>query len=219
MTGPPAPLEPGPRAFPRLRLLALGWLLLWAPAYAWGYGWANFLQLCDLTVILTCAGLWRGSPLLLGMQAVSSLVIDVLWDLDLAARALTGRHLSGGTEYMWDPRFPLGLRLLSFFHLVWPPLLWWALRQVGYDRRAFRAQTLLALVVLVISRMAGPDANLNFAHADPVTHRSLGGAAAQVGLTALILVGIFYLPVHVVLSGVMPRPRPVSARRSPEGAR
>jgi hypothetical protein len=217
---PPAPLEPGPRAFPRLRLVALGWLLLWTPAYAWGYGWANFLQLCDLAVILTCAGLWRGSPLLLSMQALSSLVIDVCWDLDLAWRALAGRHLIGGTEYMWDPRFPLALRLLSLFHLVWPPLLWWALRRVGYDRRALLAQAALAIVVLAVSRAVRPDVNINFAQADPFTHRSWGPAAVHVGFTAAVLVGIVYVPTHALLGRVMPRPRTISAgRRSPEEAR
>jgi hypothetical protein len=206
LTERPAPRAPGPGAFPRARTLALLWLLVWAPAYAWGYGWANFLQLCDLAVILTCLGLWRGSPLLLGMSALSSLVIDVAWDLDLVFRALSGRHLLGGTEYMWDARFPLALRLLSFFHVVWPALLWRALRRVGYDRRALLAQALLALVVLGLSRVVQPDANINFARADPFTHRSWGPAPVHVGLTALALVGLVYAPTHVLLRRVLPRP-------------
>jgi hypothetical protein len=205
LTDRAAPRAPGPGAFPRARSLALGWLLVWAPAYAWGYGWANFLQLCDLAVILTCVGLWRGSPLLLGMSALSSLVIDVAWDLDLTVRALTGGHLFGGTEYMWDPRFPLPLRLLSLFHVVWPALLWWALRRVGYDGRALLAQALLALVVLAASRVVRPDANINFAQADPFTHRSWGPAAAHVGLTAIALAGFVYAPTHALLARVMPR--------------
>jgi len=212
LTDPPAPRAPGPGAFPRARGLALVWLLVWAPAYAWGYGWANFLQLCDLAVILTCVGLWRGSPLLLGMSALSSLVIDVAWDLDLAFRALTGGHLFGGTEYMWDPRFSLPLRLLSLFHLVWPALLWWALRRVGYDRRALLAQALLALVVLGVSRVVQPDANINFARADPFTHRAWGPAPVHVGLTVLALVGLVYAPTHALMVRVMPRP----ARTGPD---
>ena len=124
---------------------------------------------------------------------------------DLAFRALTGGHLFGGTEYMWDPRFSLPLRLLSLFHLVWPALLWWALRRVGYDRRALLAQALLALVVLVVSRVVQPDANINFARADPFTHRSWGPAPVHVGLTALALVGLVYAPTHALLRRVMPR--------------
>ena len=219
MTDGLAPRVPGPPAFPRARGLALAWLLIWAPAYTWGYGWANFLQLCDLAVILTCVGLWRGSPLLLGMSAVSSLVVDVAWDLDLAFRALTGVHVFGGTEYMWDPRFALPLRLLSLFHVVWPALLWWALRRVGYDRRALLAQSLLALVVLGISRVVQPDANINFARADPFTHRSWGPPLVHVGLTALALLGLVYAPTHALLRRVMPRPALSGRPRYPGAAR
>jgi len=219
LTERPAPRAPGPGAFPRARGLALVWLLVWAPAYAWGYGWANFLQLCDLAVILTCVGLWRGSPLLLGMSALSSLVIDVAWDLDLAFRVLTGGHLFGGTEYMWDPRFPLPLRLLSLFHVVWPALLWWALGRVGYDRRALGAQAVLALAVLGASGVVQPDANINFARADPFTHRSWGPAPVHVGLTALALVGLVYAPTHALLRRVRPRPALSAPPPSPAAAR
>ena len=206
MTDRSATVESGPCAFPRVRLFALSWLAVWLPAYAWGYGWANFLHLCDLAVILTCVGLWRGSPLLLSTQAVSSLVVDVFWDLDLAFRALTGRHLFGGTEYMWESRFPLALRLLSLFHVVWPPLLWWALRRVGYDRRALLAQALLATVVLALSHVVEPGANINFAVADPFLRRAWGPATVHVGLTALVLIGLVYAPTHAVLRRVMPAP-------------
>jgi len=202
-----APRLSGPDAFPLARRFALAWLAVWVPAYAGGYGWANFLHLCDLAVILTCVGLWRGSPLLLSMQALSSLVVDVFWDLDLAFRAVSGRHLVGGTEYMWESRFPLALRLLSLFHVVWPPLLWWALRRVGYDRRALLAQSLLATVVLAVSRLVQPDANINFAVADPFLRRSWGPAPVHVGLTALVLAALVYGPTHVLLRRVMPPPR------------
>jgi hypothetical protein len=207
VTAAVAPRGPGPSAFPRLRWIALFWLLAWTPAYAHGYGWANFLNLCDLAVILTCVGLWLGSPLLLSTQAISSLVVLVVWDLDVAWRAITGRHLIGGTEYMWDARFPLALRLLSLFHVVWPPLLWWALRRVGYDKRALLAQSTFALVVLVASRVVMPDVNINFAHRDPLWHRSWGPAPVHIGLTAIGLVAVVYAPVHALLRWAMPRPQ------------
>lgn len=202
-TAAPAPRAPGPGAFPRLRWAALVWLLVWTPAYLHGYGGANFLQFCDLAVVLTCLGLWLGSPLLLSMQALSSLVIDVAWDLDVVWRAATGRHLIGGTEYMWDARFPLGLRLLSLFHVVWPPLLWWALRRVGYDRSALLAQSALAAVVLAASRAVMSGVNLNYAHRDPFWHRSWGPAPVHLALTWVALVGVLYVPVHLLLARVM----------------
>jgi hypothetical protein len=153
-------------------------------------------------------GIWAGSPLLLSTQAVSSLVVHAVWDLDVAWRVITGRHLIGGTEYMWDPRFPLGLRLLSLFHVVWPPLLWWALRRVGYDRRALLAQSAFALVILAVSRVVMPEVNINFAHRDPIWHRSWGPAPVHLGFMAIGLVGLVYAPIHALLRWAMPLPRP-----------
>jgi len=91
--------------------------LRWVPAYASVWGWTNLLHLCDIAVILTCAGLWFGSPLLLSSQAVSSIVVDLVWDLDVGWRLLSGKHLVGGTEYMWSEQVPLAVRLLSLFPL------------------------------------------------------------------------------------------------------
>ena len=52
----------------------MAWLLVWGTSYARVWGWANFLHLCDIAVILTFVGLWRGSSLLISMQALSSIV-------------------------------------------------------------------------------------------------------------------------------------------------
>ena len=106
--------------FPALRWAALAWLAAWVPAYWAFYGPVVFLNLCDIAVILTCVGLWRGSAFLLSTQAVSSLVVDAAWLLDLGWRAATGRHILGGTEYMWDPGYPAWLRALSLFHVLLP---------------------------------------------------------------------------------------------------
>jgi len=187
--------------------VALVWLVIWAPAYLVVYGFGNFLQLCDAAVILTCAGLSRGSSLLLSMAALTSLVIDILWDLDLGWRLATGRHWIGGTEYMWESRFPLWVRLLSLFHLVLPVVLLWALRRVGYDRRALGLQSLLALALLMASRCVGPVANVNFSWRDPFLHASLGPAPVHLAITLAGLWCAVYLPTHAVLSKVCPQSR------------
>src|SRR5579863_5849238 len=108
-----------------VRWLAVLWLVVWIPVYwhAWGAG--NFLHLCDIAVILTCVGLWSGNALLLSSQAVSSVVIDALWTLDVAAWMFFRRHFIGGTEYLFDPTIPLWVRSLSLFHIVMPFILLW----------------------------------------------------------------------------------------------
>jgi hypothetical protein len=188
-----------------LRVAALVWLFVFVTLYWRTYGPANFLQLCDVAVILTCWGLWRGSSLLLSSQALSSLVVDLVWDLDFLWRLVLGRHLIGGTEYMWDPRWPLGVRALSLFHVVWPVLLVWAVRRVGYDRRAWLVQSLLALVVLVASRFVLPQSNLNFAQTDPFFHRQHGPAPVHVALTWLVLITVVYWPTHRLLMRLFSR--------------
>src|SRR5712692_1999133 len=101
-----------------MRWAALAWLAVWIPAYASVWGPRNFLHLCDVAVLLTCAGLWLGSPLLLSSQAVSSILADAVWAVDAGSRLFLGRHLFGGTEYLWDASFPLAVRLLALLHLA-----------------------------------------------------------------------------------------------------
>ena len=182
----------------------MAWLLVWGISYARVWWWANFLHLCDLAVILTCLGIWRGSSLLISMQALSSIVPALFWDLDFAWRLFSGKHLIGGTEYMWDARFLLGVRLLSLFHVVWPVLLIWALGKVKYDKRALLAQTAFAVVVLVVSRCMWPEANLNFAWRDPFLHQALGPVWLHLLITASALVFFVYLPTHWLLGRLFP---------------
>ena len=190
--------------FPRMRWVAMAWLLVWGTSYARVWGWANFLHLCDIAVILTCVGLWRGSSLLISMQALSSIVPALFWDVDFAWRLFTGKHLMGGTEYMWDARFPLSVRLLSLFHVAWPVLLIWALARVKYDKRAFPLQTAFAVVVLVVSRWVQPDANLNFAWRDPFLHQAFGPVWLHLLITASALAGCVYWPTHWLLGRFFP---------------
>jgi hypothetical protein len=187
--------------FRRTRWAALAWLVLWLPTYAAVYGFGNFLHLCDVAVILTCVGLWRASRLLLSMQALN-ILIDLLWDLDFGWRLATGHHLIGGTEYMWDPRYPVGVRLLSLFHLALPVVQLSALRRVGYDRRALAAQSVLGLLLIAGGRALAPAANVNYAWSDPFLHRAFGPAAVHVALTFVGLVAVVYLPAHLILARV-----------------
>jgi len=211
MHAPSREAREGRHPFPRMRWAALLWLLLWAPAYASVWGAFNFLHLCDVAVILTCAGLWSGSALLLSSQAVSSILIDLLWDVDVASRLLTGRHLLGGTEYLWDASFPLAVRLLTLFHVVWPVLLVWSLRRVGYDRRGYWMQVALASCLLVAARFTDPRLNINYAFRDPFFHRSLGPAPVHVAVSIVGLAVLVYLPVHLVLARLFTEERALPA--------
>jgi len=186
-------------AFPVLRWIALAWLAVYVPAYAVAYGFANFLFLCNLGVLLIAFGLWTGSALLLSSQAVGLLVVSAVWTLDLASRLLTGAHWIGVTEYMWDPRWPLFTRLLSLYHTATPFLLLYTLRRVGYDARAYLFQSALAVAGILVGRLFGPQANVNGAYVDPMFKRAWGPPPVHMAVVAATLVLGVYPLAHLVL--------------------
>jgi hypothetical protein len=191
--------------FPVLRWVGLAFVAVWAPTYVIYWSPVDFLYLCNLAVILTLAGLWLGSSLLLSSQAVSTMVIGPLWLLDVVwGVVMDGQHLIGGTEYMWDATRPLWVRMLSLDHLAVPLVTWWGIRKLGYDRRAWACQAGIAALVLVISRIVAPWKNINFAQKELVTYHSWGPAPAHLLLIWGALVLLLYWPAHAVLSRVMP---------------
>jgi hypothetical protein len=188
-----------------LRWVAVGWFAVWLPAYTYYWGWRNFLQLCDIAVFLTVAGLWVGSSLLLSSQAVNVLVVSLFWAADAAWRVLLGRHLMGGTEYLWDERFPLCLRLLSLYHLALPVALLWALRRTGYDARGWKLQAAIAAVAMVAARLLEPVENYNMVYRDPFFGRLWGPAAVHIAFMWVTLVAVVYWPTHWALQRILRR--------------
>jgi hypothetical protein len=194
--------------FPHLRWAVLAWLAVWVPTYARELGWRNFLQLCDVGVFVTCLGIWRGSARLLSSQAVGTFVVSALWLLDVSARLIVGRHLIGGTEYMWNHEQPLFVRLLSLFHIATVPLLIVCLRRTGYDRRGLGLAVLIAAVVLIASRALGnPADNMNFVFRDPFLHRAWAPAPAYLAVSLAVLTLVAFLPTHLLLARTLPARR------------
>jgi len=134
-----------------------------------------------------------------------AVMAGVLWAADAGGRLLTGRHLFGGTEYMWDGQVPLAVRLLSLFHLVLPVVLVSALRRTGYDRRRLPLQVGLTALLLVVSRLVGEAKNLNFAFREPLLHRQWGPVPLHL-LAVLAGITLLYLPTHLVLTRRLPPP-------------
>lgn len=179
---------------------AIAWLVVWVPTYARVWGWANFLHLCDVAVLLSVAGFVFRSRLLLSSQAIGTVVPYMAWWVDAATRYLTGRDMAGDLGYLWDARYPLWVRLLTLYHVVLPILLIWAVARRGYDRRALALESAIVAALLVVSRFFSPTLNLNFAYRDPIFHRALGPAPVHLAaiVAAIIVVGV--LPVHVLLT-------------------
>ncbi len=120
------------------------------PYYWKTYGPANFLWICDVALLVTLAALWLENRFLASMQAVAVLGPQMLWVIDFLARLTTGSHVIGQTEYMFDMSIPLFVRGLSSFHGWLPFVLLWMVYRLGYDRRAWVAQSVLTSVLLLV---------------------------------------------------------------------
>lgn len=184
---------------------------MYVPSYALAYPLSNFVFLCNLSATLTAWALWRGHVLLLSSQAVAMPLISAAWSIDVLSRLLTGHHLIGGTAYMWDERLPLFTRLLSLYHVAVPLVQLATLRRTGYDRRGYWLQSVIAVAAVAAGRWCDPQANVNFAFADPFFRRAWGGPVTHVALIAGALVLVVYPLMHVALARAFPPPAQRSA--------
>lgn len=175
------------------------WFAAWVPTYWVSEGPANFLWLCDLANFVVLAALWAESALLFSAQAVSVLIIQAAWWLDFFGRWATGVHLVHGTEYMFDPAEPTVIKALSLFHLWMPPLLLWAIRRLGYDRRAWALQTGVLWLVLPLSFLADPARNLNWLWAPFGVPQTLMPPPAYLAFCLLAYPLVLYWPTHRLL--------------------
>jgi hypothetical protein len=178
----------------------------WATYTPW-----NFLYFCDVALLLTLVAIWTENALLVSMSSVGILLPQALWVLDFLARVVAGVHITGMTAYMFDPSLPLFVRGLSTFHGWLPFLLVYLLSRVGYDRRAYRAQTVLAIALLLVCFYLAPKpppstqfpshaVNINYVYGmDDKRPQTL--MAPELWLLLMIAVNVvaLYVPTHLVL--------------------
>jgi len=191
---------------PRIpRWLKIGWtvfVLVWAPLYWRQWGPTTFLWFCDVANLLILVGLWRESSLILSWQAVSVLLFQIVYSVDVAGRAILGRHLIGGTEWVFDDAsIPPSIKAISVaMHLATPPMLLWVLRRLGYDRRGLACQAATACVLLPLCWFVSDAAtNLNWVY-KPFNKPQVWMAPALYLLVCILgYTVLVFLPTHVVL--------------------
>ena len=207
-----APAAPAPsRRIPlSAKLILTAFMAVWFPVYWHNYGPTNFLYFCDAALLLTFAGIWTESALLISLPAVGILVPQIVWLVDFGGNCL-GAHLTGMTNYMFDAKIPLFARGLSTFHGWLPVLLVWLLRRVGYDRRALPLWSALAVGLIAVSYafLPGPGThpenpnipvNVDYVYglSDSVAQHWMN-QNLYVGVWTVTLIGLVYLPTHLVL--------------------
>jgi hypothetical protein len=173
----------------------------------WGrYGPGNFLWFSDVALLAMVPALWLESNVLVSAMAVGVLVPELFWNVAYAARLLTGRRLTGLVDYMFDPALPRWLRALSYFHVVLPPLMLWALSRLGYSDSALPLQTGIGWTVLVVTyAITDPKKNVNWVF-------GFGGEGSTTRLRPLVYLGalmlgflvLLWVPTHFVLRAIFP---------------
>ena len=80
VTGGDEPLVVQRRTVPRVaKVVVTAFLAVLVPVYLHTYGPSNFLWFCDAALILTVAGMWLESSLLISMCSVGILLPQCLW--------------------------------------------------------------------------------------------------------------------------------------------
>ncbi len=188
-----------------IKLLWTACVIAWIPLYWRQYGLQNFLFFCDLGNLLITVGLWMEGPLIFSWQASGLLFFQTLFTIDLAGALVSGRHLIGGTEYMFDPNIPLPIRLLSLFHVVTPLLLLWAIWRLGYDQRGWKFQTLTAWIVVPINYLWRPQYDVNWARGPFFREQHVVPGFVYLLAYLTIVPAAVYYPTHRFLSWLSQR--------------
>jgi len=179
-----------------IKLLWTACVIAWIPLYWRQYGLQNFLFFCDLGNLFIAAGLWLECPLVFSWQASGLLLFQTLFTIDFAGVLVSGRHVIGGTEYMFDPHVPLPIRLLSLFHVITPPLLLWAIWRLGYDPRGWKYQTLTAWIVIPINYFWRPQYDVNWARGLFFREQHVVPGFLYLLAYLIIVTGAVYYPTH-----------------------
>lgn len=191
------------------RLTYTAFVLILVPLYSVGYGFANFLWFSNIALLSTVLTIWLRLPLLASMQLLSVGLPELIWTGDLLlGLGLGGESLIGLTGYMFDERIALHLRLLSLYHLFIPWILVWLVWRLGYDERAWLAQTLLAWTILLICYFfTDPNDNINWSFGPGDAPQDVISSWLYLALIMIAYPIAIYLPSHFLVRRIM-RQRP-----------
>src|ERR1035438_7387520 len=208
------------------KVAGTAFLAVLVPVYWHTYGITNFLWFCDAALLLTVAGMWLESSLLISMCAVGILLPQCLWLADFGSQLL-GIRLLGLTSYMFDRQLSLFTRGLSLFHGWLPLLLVWLLFRLGYENVFLSPGCVLAAVLFLFCFFFPPPAGAHLANPDlPININYLYGFNDHQPQTwvnenfyVILWLGVLwliaFLPTHLILRNVFAVPPPADNPKLP----
>jgi len=186
-----------------LKLGATLFVAVLVPVYWAQYGPQNFLWFSDIALLTTVAALWLESPLLASMMVLAIGLPELAWNVDFWWQLATRRRLFGMADYMFDASIRPWIRALSLFHVWMPALLLWMLYRLGYDRRAWALQCLVALAVFPLTRaVTGPADNINWVYGPGGTPQRRWPDWLYVGFLVVFFSVVVYGVTHYLLLAV-----------------
>jgi hypothetical protein len=189
-----------------LKIAYTVFFVVWVPVVALSWGWTNYLWLCDVANFVLLVAIWRESPLLISSQGVAVLLVQLIWWIDFFTRLLLGFHPVGGTEYMFDPSEPFLGKGLSLFHIWSPLLLLWLLARLGYDRRGWKLQSALGLLIFPLSFLLPTrEQNVNWVWEPFGLEQVWLPPLAYLAVVMMAAPLVIFLPTHRVLLTVARR--------------
>jgi hypothetical protein len=166
------------------------------------YGPANFLWFSDIALIGGVPALWLENGLIASTLTVGLLLPETLWNASYFGRLLTGRRITGLTDYMFETDRPRWLRALSLFHVPLMPVLVWVVWRLGYDPRGLPLMLLICWIVLPVCYVfTDPQRNINWVIGPGGEGaRTRMHPLAYLALLMFVVSPLVYLPTHLLLS-------------------
>jgi hypothetical protein len=175
--------------------------LVWFPTWWVEHGLANFLWFSNIATIVLFFALWTEHRLALSTMAVAVIVPEVFWNVDFLLQLLTPFDGFGLADYMFADETPWHVFALSgAAHVTLPILLLYCVRRLGHDRRALRAQILLAWIVLpLVHFTTDPADNINWTRGLGEQPQDALSPLLYLALVMVIMPVFVYAPSHWAL--------------------
>lgn len=180
------------------KLFLTNYVIFLIPIYWYNYGLQNFLWLSDIGLFLTLVGLWTNSNLLISISAVSVLLVELIWNLDFFLHLVFNIKVIKLSDYMFNKKYSIPLRLLSLFH-IFMPIIWIIyLMQNGYNQEAIYYSIFLYWVILLLTYLfTDPIENINWVFL-PQINKKIGfiSPISWILLLFILFPLLIFFPTH-----------------------